>query len=195
MRETNKYINVYQQIITSGRIVLASMTICCLLYGLAMLSFGRFVMGGSAEGSLVVNDHGEIIGSELIAQGFTRQKYLWPRPSAVDYNASASAGSNLSPTNPALRHRAEAIITRMGAKAGNPVPADLVSASGSGLDPHITLAAAKYQAPRVATARGLSNVTVIGLLERSAKRPGGPLTPEPVVNVLLVNMALDRLGK
>lgn len=86
-------------------------------------------------------------------------------------------------------------MTKMGVAIGNPVPADLVSASGSGLDPHITLAAAKYQTARVAAARGLSPATVTGLLERSAKGPCGALTPEPVVNVLLVNMALDRLGK
>jgi K+-transporting ATPase ATPase C chain len=86
-------------------------------------------------------------------------------------------------------------MTKMGVAMGNPLPADLVTASGSGLDPHITLAAAKYQADRVAAARGLSITTVMGLLEKSAKRPGGMLTPEPVVNVLLVNMALDRLGK
>lgn len=195
MSDTNKRINVYQQIITSGRIVLASMTICCLLYGLALLSFGRFVMPNSVDGSLVVDEHGNIIGSELIAQGFTRPQYFWPRPSAINYNASASGGSNLSPTNPKLRLRAEALITKMEANAGNPIPADLVSASGSGLDPHITLAAAKYQAARVAAARSLSDALVMGLLERSEKRPGGPLTPEPVINVLLVNMALDRLGK
>ncbi|SPD73208.1 potassium translocating ATPase, subunit C [uncultured Desulfobacterium sp.] len=195
MSDTKKHINVYQQIITSGRIVIASMTICCLLYGLALLSFGRLVMQDSADGSLILNDHKETIGSELIAQGFTRPEYFWPRPSAVAYNASASAGSNFSPTNPALRHRAEAIITKMEAKAGNPIPADLVSASGSGLDPHITLAAARYQAARVAAARGLSDALVMGLLEKSAKSPGGPLTPDPVVNVLLINMALDRLKK
>ena len=195
MSDTNKHSGVFQQIMTSGRIVIATMTICCLLYGLLILSLGRFVMPNSADGSLVCDEQGEIIGSELIAQGFTQPEYFWPRPSAVDFNASAAGGSNLSPTNPVLHHRAEAIMTKMGVAMGNPLPADLVTASGSGLDPHITMAAAKYQADRVAAARGLSITTVMGLLEKSAKRPGGMLTPEPVVNVLLVNMALDRLGK
>jgi K+-transporting ATPase ATPase C chain len=195
MSDTNKNTSVFPQIMTSGRIVLATMTICCLLYGLVILFFGQSVTPNSADGSLVRDEQGEIVGSELIAQGFTRPEYFWPRPSAVDYNASAAGGSNLSPTNPELRSRAEAIMTKMGVAIGNPLPADLVTASGSGLDPHITLAAAKYQAERVAAARGLSITTVMGFLENYAKRPGGALTPEPMVNVLLVNMALDRLGK
>jgi K+-transporting ATPase ATPase C chain len=193
MNDANKYTNLLQQIMTSGRIVFATMTICCLLYGLVILSFGQFLVPNSADGSLVHDEQGEIVGSELIAQGFTRPRYFWPRPSAVDYNASAAGGSNLSPTNPKLRHRAEGIMTQMGVAIGSPLPADLVTASGSGLDPHITLGAAKHQADRVAAARGLS--TVMGLLEKSAKRPGGTPTPEPVVNVLLVNMALDRMGQ
>jgi K+-transporting ATPase ATPase C chain len=86
-------------------------------------------------------------------------------------------------------------VTKFKASADNPIPADLVTASGSGLDPNITLAAAKYQSGRVAAARGLSNETIMELLDRYARRPGGLLTPQPLVNVLLVNMALDRLGK
>ncbi len=195
MSDTNKNTNVISQIITSVRIVLATMMVCCLLYGLAILSFAQFAMPNSADGSLVRDEQGEIAGSELIAQGFTRPEYFWPRPSAVDYNASAAGGSNLSPTNPELRHRAEAIMTKMEVATGNYLPADLVTASGSGLDPHISLAAAKYQVERVAAARGLSIITVMGFLENYAKRPGGALTAETVVNVLLVNMALERLGK
>jgi K+-transporting ATPase ATPase C chain len=195
MSDTNKNTNVISQIMTSVRIVLATMTICCLLYGLVILSFAQFVMPNSADGSLVRDEQGEIVGSELIAQGFTRPEYFWPRPSAVDYNASAAGGSNLSPTNPELRSRAEAIMTKMGVAVGNPLPADLATASGSGLDPHISLAAAKYQVERVAAARGLSITAVMGFLENYAKRPGGELTAETVVNVLLVNMALERLGK
>jgi len=195
MSDTNKNTNVISQIMTSVRIVLATMTICCLLYGLVILSFAQFVMPNSADGSLVRDEQGEIVGSELIAQGFTRPEYFWPRPSSVDYNASAAGGSNLSPTNPELRSRAEAIMTKMEVAVGNPLPADLATASGSGLDPHISLAAAKYQVERVAAARGLSITAVMGFLENYAKRQGGALTAETVVNVLLVNMALERLGK
>jgi K+-transporting ATPase ATPase C chain len=181
--------------VTSGRIVLATIAVCCLLYGLVILSFGQLVTPHRANGSLVRNERGEIVGSALIAQGFSRPEYFWPRPSAVDYNASAAGGSNLSPTNPELRSRAQAIVAKMGGADDKCIPADLVAASGSGLDPHITLDAAKYQAERVASARGLSVAPVITLLDKCAERPGGALTSGPVVNVLLVNMALDRLEK
>jgi len=195
MNDANKHTDFLQQIMTSWRIVFATMTICCLLYGLVILFFGQSVMPNSANGSLVRDEQGEIVGSELIAQGFTRPEYFWSRPSAVDYDGSAAGGSNLSPTNPELRHRAEAIMTTMGVAIGSPLPADLVTASGSGLDPHITLAAAKYQAERVAAARGLSAPSVVGLVEKYAEPSEVALTPGPVVNVLLVNMALNRLGK
>jgi K+-transporting ATPase ATPase C chain len=180
---------------TSIRIVFVTMMICCLLYPLVILGLGQTLTPYSANGSLVRNSQGKIVGSELLAQGFSRPEYFWPRPSAVDYNAAAAGGSNLSPTNPELRDRAKALMTRFGASAGDPIPADLLTASGSGLDPNITLAAAKYQAGRVAATRGLSVETVMELLDKYARRPGGVLTPQPLVNVLLVNMELDRLGR
>jgi K+-transporting ATPase ATPase C chain len=183
------------QVETSMRIVFVTMLTCCLLYPLVILGVGQTWVQYSANGSLVRNDQGEIAGSALIAQGFSRPGYFWPRPSAADYNAAGAGGSNLSPTNPELRDRAKTQVGRFGAHAGHPMPADLVAASGSGLDPDITLAAAKYQAGRVASARGLSVETVTALLKKYAYRPGGPLTPQPLVNVLLVNMALGRLGK
>lgn len=184
---------------TSIRIVFVTMVICCLLYPLVILGLGQTLTPYSANGSLIRNGQGGIAGSELLAQGFSRPEYFWPRPSAVDYNAAAAGGSNLSPTNPELRVRAKALVVRFEASSDNPIPADLVTASGSGLDPNITLAAAKYQAERVASARGLPAETVIELLRKYAYRPGGALTPQSrdqrVINVLLVNMALDRLGK
>jgi K+-transporting ATPase ATPase C chain len=195
MIDKNNHASVFLEIRTSGRVVLTTMTICCLLYGLFILGFGQFFAPNRADGSLVRNGKGEIIGSELIAQSFTRPEYFWPRPSAVDYNASAAGGSNLSPTNPELRQRAEVILTRMAAAIGNPLPADLVTASGSGLDPHITLRGALYQANRVASARGLSPGAVESLIERHAERTGGGFMREPVVNVLLLNRAMDGEGK
>lgn len=183
------------QAVTSIRIVLVTIAFCCLVYPLAIWGIGQFLMPYSANGSLVRNGQGEIVGSELLAQAFSRPEYFWPRPSAVDYNAAASGGSNLSPTNWELRERGEALVARFKASADHPVPADLVTASGSGLDPNITLAAARYQAGRVAKARGLSVDTVIELLTQYADRPGGVLTQQSMVNVLLVNMALDKLGK
>jgi K+-transporting ATPase ATPase C chain len=187
--------NLLRQVWTSVRIVLVTMAICCLLYPLVILGIGQTLVPYSANGSLVCNSQGEIVGSELLAQGFTQPGYFWPRPSAVDFNAAAAGGSNLSPTNPELYDRTRILMTRFGVVAGDPIPADLVTASGSGLDPHITLAAAEYQAGRVASARGLSVEKVMELLKKCAHRPGGALTPRPLVNVLLVNMALDRLGK
>jgi K+-transporting ATPase ATPase C chain len=155
--------------------------------------FGRLVLTERESG--IENERGEPIGSELIAQGFVRPEYFWPRPSAADYNASSAGGSNLSPTNPELRTRAQGILAKMGADSSHPLPADLATTSGSGLDPHITLAAAKFQAGRVAAARGISIAVVLELLEKNATHTGGVLTPEPVVNVLLVNLALNRMGK
>jgi K+-transporting ATPase ATPase C chain len=181
----------FHQIVTSGRVVLATMTVCCFLYTFLILGVGQLFSPFTADGSLLRNERGEIIGSESIAQGFSRPEYFWPRPSAVDYNATAAGGSNLSPTNPELRSRAEAILAKFGATDEKKIPADLVTASGSGLDPQITLSAAEYQVRRVIAARGLPSSTVTDILHKFAIRPGGVLTPEPMVNVLRVNMALD----
>jgi potassium-transporting ATPase KdpC subunit len=188
-------VGIFPQILVSIRIVLFTMLVCSFLYTLVILGVGQALAPYTANGSLIRSEHGKIIGSRLLAQGFSLPEYFWPRPSAMDYNASASGGSNLSPTNPELRSRAKAIITKLGGNIEKKVPADLVATSGSGLDPHITLSAAEYQVKRVAFARGLPVNTVMGILARYAKRPGDGFTPEPLVNVLIVNMALDRLGK
>jgi K+-transporting ATPase ATPase C chain len=185
----------FPQIVTSGRIMLGTMAICCLLYPALILGIGQTVTPHTANGSLIRNDEGKIIGSRIIAQSFSRPEYLWPRPSAVDYNAAATGGSNLSPANLAVGDRARQIISRLGDNAGEMVPTDLVTASGSGVDPNITLKAARYQAQRVASARSLPVKSVLSLIDRHAIRTGGFLTPEPVVNVLQVNLALDRLER
>jgi len=184
-----------QQILTSCRLVVISMIICCILYTLLILGIGQILTPYTANGSLIQNEKGELIGSEVLAQGFTNAKYFWPRPSAVGYNASATGGSNLSPTNPALRTRAEDILTKLKNSEGKLIPADLVTASGSGMDPNITISAAEYQAERVALARGLPVASVKEIIAKNAKKMGGILTPEPLVNVLLLNIALDKLGK
>jgi len=173
--------------------VLTTMVICCGVYTLLILGIGQIFVPYTANGSLLSNEQGDIIGSALIAQAFTRPEYIWPRPSAPDYNASATGGSNWSPTNPALRERAIKILDRMRVEEGTLLPADLVTASGSGMDPHITLRAAKSQAKRVAMARGLPVTKVLDLLGQHAERPGELFGTEPLVNVLLVNLALDRV--
>ncbi len=195
MSNINGNTGVIDQAGASIRVVFFTMVICSFLYPLLILGIGQTFVPNSANGSLVRNGQGEIVGSKLIAQKFDRPEYFWPRPSAVDYNAAAAGGSNLSPANPQVRERAKALVVRFAASTHDLLPADLVTASGSGLDPNITSAAAMYQAKRVASARGLSEDAVMKVLDKYAQRPGGVLTPQPLVNVLRVNMALDSLEK
>jgi K+-transporting ATPase ATPase C chain len=127
-----------------------------------------------------------------VAQSFSRPGYFWPRPSAVDYNASATGGSNLSPTDPRLAERARVILARL--DVDESVPADLVAASGSGLDPDVTERAARIQAPRVAAARGIDEALVRDRIDDVARFTGGIPLGERVVNVLELNLALDVLA-
>ncbi len=181
-----------KNLLTSIRLVILSILVCCIVYPAVMLAWGQIVAPWKADGSLLTDDQGRIVGSAQMAQNFTRPEYFWPRPSAVDYNAAATGGSNLSPTNPKLAERARGLIERYGLKPDQRIPADLVTASGSGVDPHITLEAARFQLPRVAAARGLSEDKIEGLIRENTEAPalrvfGG----RPVVNVLRLNLALD----
>ena len=139
------------------------------------LSFGA--AGGSAWGVLTACSSNGSVGSKAIAQAFTRPEYFWPRPSAVDYNAAAAGGSNLSPASDKLCERAAATVEHYGATADAKLSADPATASGAGLAPHISLRAAKCQAPRIAEARGLSEVAVTNLTGKLVFHPGGPLPP------------------
>lgn len=191
----NERIGAGAQAATSIRIIIFTVLVCCVLYTLIVYAIGQTLAPHSAEGSFVTNAEGKVVGSELIAQKFTRPEYFHPRPSASDYNAAGTAGSNLSPAGEKVRERTIGITDEWGATDANPLPADLATASGGGLDPHITLNAARYQAPGVAKARGIPVEEVLGLLDRHAVKTGGIFTPEPVVNVLHVNMALDEETK
>jgi potassium-transporting ATPase KdpC subunit len=178
---------------TTLRLIFTSIVLCSFTYTAAIHCFAHLANPDQAAGSLVRNSEGRIIGSRLIGQAFTSDRYFHPRPSACDYNARAAAGSNLSPTNPKLAERAQAIVSSYQASPGNPVPADLVTASGSGLDPDITEAAARYQVSRVAKARQMDPAIVVKTID-DIKRPlmgkfGGP----SLVNVLELNLALDRI--
>ena len=175
----------------SLRVAALTLLICVGGYTAAVLAFAQVAVPGRAEGSLIRTAEGTVIGSRLVAQPFAEPGHFWPRPSAVDYDASAAGGSNLSPANPLLAERAAAEIARHGSDA--PIPADLVTASGAGLDPHVTLEGALFQVPRVAAARGLDPVEVASLVRAVAARPGGPLTDGRIVNVLELNLALDGL--
>jgi K+-transporting ATPase ATPase C chain len=166
-----------------------------VLYPLAVWAAAQGIFPAQANGSLVMRD-GHALGSTLIGQAFDDPRYFWGRPSAVGYDAAASAGSNLGPSNPALQEAvAQRIAALQAADPGNaaPIPADLVTASGSGLDPHISPASAYYQAGRVARLRGLPEAQVVALVERLTLPRQLGFLGEPTVNVLELNLALDGL--
>jgi potassium-transporting ATPase KdpC subunit len=177
-------------------LLLLMTTITGVLYPLAATGLAQLVFPRQANGSLIVKD-GKPIGSALIGQSFTDPKYFWGRPSATSpnaYNAGASSGSNLGPTHPALTAAVKQRIAALRAvDPGNnaPVPVDLVTASGSGLDPEISPAAAQYQLARVARARGLSASQVQALVNECTSGRQLGMLGEPRVNVLQLNLALD----
>jgi potassium-transporting ATPase KdpC subunit len=179
-------------LLTSLRLAILTIVVCCIVYPTAMLAFGRIAVPWKAGGSMITGGGGRIVGSALIAQEFTRPGYFWPRPSAVGYNAAATGGSNLSPTSPAIAERAEAILEALGATEENPAPAELVLASGSGMDPHITLRGALYQVDRVARARGIEAGSVRAAVEGVAERAWPGEDGGRLVNVLRLNLELDR---
>jgi K+-transporting ATPase ATPase C chain len=181
-----------QPLIVSLRIALATLLVCALGYTLLVLGVARIVNPDAATGSLVTDAKGRPLGSRLIAQKFEQPRHFWPRPSATDYDAAAAAGSNKSPTSSDLTERAKQLVARYGATAENPLPAELVAAPGSGLDPHITERAALYQAGRVANARGVARDAVEAVVREHAFAPGEPLTADRLLNVLELNLALDR---
>ena len=168
------------------------------LYPLVVTGLAQLLFPARAAGSLVTRD-GHAVGSRLIGQSFSDPKYFWSRPSATTpqpYNGTASSGSNLGPLNPALRDAIKPRVAALrAADPGNsaPVPIDLVTASASGLDPEISLAAANYQAARVARARGLAPERVQALIAQHAEGTLLGVLGEPRVNVLELNLALDAL--
>jgi K+-transporting ATPase ATPase C chain len=181
-----------QSLIASIRLVVATLLVCVVGYAAVIWGVGRVLVPDAAQGSLVTAEDGTVVGSRLIAQKFTQPRYFWPRPSAVDYNAAGAGGSNKSPTSSDLTDRAREIAAQHGATAANPLPPELAAASGGGLDPHISARAARYQVARVAAARGVPAADVEAVLAARVFAPGGALTPDRLVNVLELNLALDR---
>lgn len=166
-----------------------------VIYPLTVTSIAQVIFPHRANGSLIVVD-GKTYGSELIGQQFDDPKYFWGRPSTTGYDAAASSGSNYGPMNPALEEAVKARIAALQAADPNnplPIPVDLVTASASGLDPHISVASALYQVRRVATARGWSEADVTSLVEKYTEGRQFGIFGEPRVNVLLLNLALDGI--
>jgi len=167
------------------------------LYPLAVTGIARLAFAKRAEGSLVTRG-GVVVGSTLIGQAFDDPKLFWGRPSATTpaCNAAASSGSNLGPLNPALEDAVKQRIAALRASDPGqtaPIPVDLVTTSASGLDPHVSPAAALWQVPRVARARGLPEATVRALVERSIEGRDLGILGEPRVNVLALNLELDAV--
>lgn len=169
-----------------------------VVYPVFVTAAAQLIFPHQANGSLITRD-GRVVGSEFIGQSFTAPQYFWGRPSATGdsaYNGAGSGGSNLGPNNPALvvavTERAS-LLREAASDKSLPIPVDLVTASGSGLDPHISIAAARYQAERVARLRGVEVTVIDGLIAEYASRPAVPGFGEPVVNVLALNLALDAM--
>lgn len=185
-------------LVVALRFTLVTLVLTGLAYPLVTTALAQVLFPGRANGSVISDSHGRAIGSELIGQPFAQPYYFWPRPSAAGdkgYDATSSAGSNWSVTSKKLHDRIAADTARLqkaNPTATNDVPDDLVTASASGLDPHISPAAAEWQVARVARARGVAPERVRQLVD--ANREGRELgvLGEPRVNVLLLNLALDQ---
>lgn len=174
--------------------------VCCGIYPLVVFGLGQALFRDQANGSLILAKDGAVRGSRLLGQGFTGEKYFHPRPSAAGngYDAANSSGSNLGPTsqklNDAIKDRVEAYRKENGLKETDAVPADAVTASGSGLDPHISARNAALQVARVAKARSIAPQEVQNLIGRYTDKADFGLLGDAGVNVLMLNQALDALG-
>ena len=184
----------------SIRMLIVMTLITGVAYPLLVTGVAQVAFRHQANGSLVEKD-GKVLGSALIGQPFTDAKYFWSRPSATSpmpYNGAASSGSNQGPTNPALKDAVEGRVKALrdaGGDASKPVPVDLVTASGSGLDPHISPAAAEYQIPRISKARGIPEERIRDLVRAHTQGRQLGILGEPRVNVLELNLALDAGAK
>ena len=189
---------MFQKQLKSAFLVFLLLTVVTgIIYPFVITAVAQIFLYHQANGSIILRD-GRPVGSSLIGQSFEDPNYFWGRLSAtspVAYNASASSGSNFSPLNPALRQNVEArikLLKNVDPENKNLVPVDLVTNSASGLDPHISIAAAMYQIPRVARLRGIPQEKVAEIVRQNTQERFMGIIGEPVVNVLQLNMALDK---
>ena len=184
-------------ILIALRTAAVTLVLTGLVYPLVVTGIAQVLFSRRANGSLLMDDRGVVVGSDLIGQGFRRAGYFQPRPSAAGegYDATASGGLNLGPTSNKLRSRVmeeQRRLERENRDAAGPVPEELVTASGSGLDPHLSPAGAMWQVPRVAKTRGIAPERVADVVRRNIQGRDLGLLGEPRVNVLALNLTLDR---
>jgi len=187
-----------EHVLPALRVTAVTLVLTGLLYPLFMTGIAQVLFHRQAEGSFVADDAGKVVGSELVAQAFSAPGYFQPRPSAAGekgYDPMASGGTNLGPTSKKLRDQAAGALDKLQKEnpdAPGPVPVELVTSSGSGLDPHLSPAVAQWQAPRVARARGVALERVRSVVDELTEGRDLGLLGEPRVNVLALNLALDR---
>lgn len=179
-------------LLPSIKMTLVMISICCVLYFALVTLIGKAAPGGGRGEKITVNHR--VVGYALVGQKFTDDKYFWGRPSAVEYNANGSAGSKKGPSNPEylqiVQDRIDSFLTHNPDVKKQDIPAELVTASGSGLDPHISPQSARIQVPRIAKLRKIDNEVLTRLIEKQTNRPMfGPA----VINVLKLNVALDEI--
>jgi K+-transporting ATPase ATPase C chain len=184
---------MFRELLLALKACALTFLLCAVAYPTLVWGVAQLLFPAQAEGSLLYGTDGRtVIGSELIAQKFESSRYFHPRPSAVDFKADAGGGSNLGTNNPQLRQMIAARADALRATPENPVPLDLVTASGSGLDPDISPEAAFFQARAIAASRGLPIESVHALIDAATNRSAEILGAPPRINVLLLNLSLDR---